>query len=77
MIGLDHTIEANQWTSNVRSNMIYAKDQSDFNAEKLEKYKDVVGLIVSNLDNKSYDLGKTKTLFLLKDLTKIKIILFW
>lgn len=58
MVGLDHTIEGNQWTSNARSNMIYAKDQSDFNAEKLEKYKDVVGLIVSNLDNKSYDLGK-------------------
>lgn len=44
MIGLDHTIEANQWISNVRSNMIYAKDQSDFNADKIEKLQDASGL---------------------------------
>lgn len=36
MTGLDHTIEGNQWTSNVRTNMIYAKKQSDFIADKIK-----------------------------------------
>ena len=38
--------------------MIYAKDQNDFNADKIEKLNDAIGLRFSNLDNKSYDLGK-------------------
>jgi hypothetical protein len=47
MTGLDHTIEGNQWTSNVRTNMIYAKNQNDFNANKIEKLKEVGGLRIS------------------------------
>jgi len=44
MIGLDHTIEGNQWTSNVRTNMIYAKDQNDFNADKIKELDSPIGL---------------------------------
>jgi len=44
MVGLDHTIEGNQWVSSVRSNMIYSKDQSDFNADKLKALKVASGL---------------------------------
>jgi hypothetical protein len=44
MTGLDHTIEGNQWTSNVRTNMIYAKNQNDFNAEKIKELDAPIGL---------------------------------
>jgi GH24 family phage-related lysozyme (muramidase) len=37
MIGLDHTIEANQWISNVRTNMIYGKKGADFEKDKVKK----------------------------------------
>ena len=49
MTGLDHTIEGNQWTSNVRTNMIYAKDQNDFNADKIEKLNEAIGLSTTGL----------------------------
>jgi hypothetical protein len=51
MTGLDHTIEGNQWTSNVRTNMIYAKDQKDFNADKIEKVNEASGLSTARLTN--------------------------
>lgn len=44
MTGLDHTIEGNQWTSNVRTNMIYAKNLNDFNADKIDPLKEAIGL---------------------------------
>lgn len=44
MTGLDHTIEGNQWTSNVRTNMIYSKKQTDFNAEKIKTLDAASGL---------------------------------
>ena len=47
MTGLDHTIEGNQWTSNVRTNMIYAKDHPDFKAPKIEKVNDASGLSIT------------------------------
>jgi hypothetical protein len=37
MIGLDHTIEGNLWTSNVRTNMIYGKKGADFEKDELRK----------------------------------------
>jgi len=36
-IGLDQTIEANQWISNIRANMIYLKKREDFVSQKVEK----------------------------------------
>ena len=36
-VGLDHTIENNQWISNVRSNMIYAKNKEDFKGNYIKK----------------------------------------
>lgn len=45
MVGLDQTIENNQWTSNVRTNMIYAKNQDDFKADKIKKLEASSGLI--------------------------------
>lgn len=54
MVGLDHTIEGNQWTSNVRSNMIYAKNQNDFNAAKIEQLKESGGLRFSESTGVSY-----------------------
>ena len=37
MTGLDHTIEGNQWTSDVRTNMIYGKKGADFEKDKIRK----------------------------------------
>jgi flagellar protein FlgJ len=37
MTGLDHTIEGNQWTSDVRTNMIYGKKGPDFEKDKVRK----------------------------------------
>lgn len=55
MVGLDQTIENNQWTSNVRANMIYAKNQNDFKASKIEKLKDSpIGLNFSESTGVSY-----------------------
>lgn len=48
MTGLDHTIEGNQWTSNVRTNMIYAKNQNDFNADKIKALDAGTGLSYAN-----------------------------
>ena len=58
MTGLDHTIEGNQWTSNVRTNMIYAKKQNDFKAEKIDKLDAASGLSTAGLESLSYSIGK-------------------
>lgn len=37
MVGLDQTIEGNQWISNIRANMVYLKKRQDFEALALKK----------------------------------------
>ena len=58
MTGLDHTIEGNQWTSNVRTNMIYAKKRSDFDSKEIEKLDTSIGLSTVGLESLSYSIGK-------------------
>jgi hypothetical protein len=63
MIGLDHTIEGNQWISNVRSNMIYAKQEQDFqtdeeNLKELQKPNKPSGLSSSSTQKNTNFIGQ-------------------
>lgn len=51
-VGLDQTIENNQWTSNFRCNMMYLKKMDDFTAkDMLNKLKDNPGSFIEAIDS--------------------------
>lgn len=58
-VGLDHSIESNQWTTNVRSNMIYAKSLQDFivGVDTKPNNNLVASSLIQNSSELSYNIG--------------------
>jgi len=49
--GINHVIEANQWTTSIKGSMIYLKNRSDFQQDKLSDNKNLGGIAQYNPDN--------------------------
>ena len=59
-VGLDQTIENNQWTSNFRCNMMYLKKMDDFTAkDMLNKLKNNPGSFIAAVDSSGNVTSKT------------------
>jgi GH24 family phage-related lysozyme (muramidase) len=58
VVGLGHTLENNQWTTNVRANMIFLKDKTEFSGSVVQT-DNRAGVFTENQNNPSTPAGQT------------------